>query len=222
VRLWAGDGNGGDARATGSTGSRPAGSDHADTLVGDAGGNLLSGGDGPDALWGNAGDDTLHGGAGADLLQGQGGLDWASYVGSASAVTVRLWDGSGQGGDAQGDILSGIENLIGSDHADTLVGDAGGNVLRGRGRGDALWGNDGDDTLEGGAGADALHGQGGLDWASYARSETGVTVRLWAGDGVGGDATGDTLAVSRTCAAATMPIRWSGTAAQPFPRRSGH
>jgi Ca2+-binding RTX toxin-like protein len=194
VRLWAGDGFGGDATGDRLDGIEALrGSDHADTLVGDAGGNLLSGGDGPDALWGNAGDDTLHGGAGADLLQGQGGLDWASYVGSASAVTVRLWDGSGQGGDAQGDILVGIENLIGSDHADTLVGDAGGNVLRGEGGDDALWGNDGDDTLEGGAGADALHGQGGLDWASYARSETGVTVRLWAGDGVGGDATGDTL-----------------------------
>jgi Ca2+-binding RTX toxin-like protein len=58
---------------------------------------------------------------------------------------------------------------------------------------DDIWANDGDDTLEGGPGCDILRGQGGSDTASYATSAEGVTVRLWAGDGWGGDATGDLL-----------------------------
>jgi Ca2+-binding RTX toxin-like protein len=194
VRLWSGEGFGGDAEGDTFSGIEALrGSDHADTLVGDANDNVLSGGPGADALWGNAGDDTLDGGAGADLLQGQAGQDWASYAQSDSGVTVRLWAGDGTGGHAQGDTLVGIEHVEGSGFADTLVGDAGGNTLSGSAGSDALWGNDGDDTLEGGAGADLLDGQGGNDWASYAGSQAGVTVRLWAGDGAGGDAAGDTL-----------------------------
>ncbi|MGP1356705.1 calcium-binding protein, partial [Roseicyclus sp.] len=194
VRLWAGDGAGGDAEGDTLVGIEALeGSAHADILVGDAGANLLRGGAGDDALWGNAGDDTLEGGPGADLLNGQDGQDRASYAGSASGVTVRLWAGTGTGGDAQGDTLVSIEHLEGSAHADTLVGDAGANLLRGGAGDDALWGNAGDDTLEGGPGADLLNGQDGQDRASYAGSASGVTVRLWAGTGTGGDAQGDTL-----------------------------
>ena len=194
VRLWAGDGRGGDAEGDTLAGiENLTGSAHADTLVGDGGANRLDGGDGDDALWGNAGDDILRGGAGADTLHGQDGMDTASYEGSAVGVAVRLWAGDGMGGDAEGDRLFGIEALTGSDHADTLVGDAGGNALRGGQGDDALWGNAGDDTLEGGAGADLLQGQDGADWASYVTSDAAVFVRLWAGDGAGGHAEGDTL-----------------------------
>jgi Ca2+-binding RTX toxin-like protein len=194
VRLWAGDGAGGDAQGDTLVGIEALeGSAHADILVGDAGANLLRGGAGDDALWGNAGDDTLEGGPGADFLNGQDGQDWASYAGSASGVTVRLWAGTGTGGDAQGDTLVSIEHLEGSAHADLLVGDGGGNHIRGGAGDDDIWANAGDDTLEGGPGADRLRGQGGQDVASYAGSPAGVTVRLWAGDGRGGDAEGDTL-----------------------------
>jgi Ca2+-binding RTX toxin-like protein len=108
-------------------------------------------------------------------------------------VTVRLWAGDGTGGDATGDRLDGIENLRGSAHADTLVGDGGDNRFLGGAGDDDIWGDGGDDTLEGGPGSDILRGQGGLDTASYAGSAEGVTLRLWAGDGWGGDATGDLL-----------------------------
>jgi Ca2+-binding RTX toxin-like protein len=194
VRLWAGDGTGGDAQGDTLSGIEALiGSEHADTLVGDPAANMLIGGDGADALWGNAGDDTFEGGAGGDLLQGQDGADWASYATSDAAITVRLWSQSGSGGHAEGDTLIGIEHVRGSDHDDTLVGDDGGNRLLGGDGADALWGNSGDDTLEGGAGADLLDGQSGSDWASYAASDSAVTVRLWAGTGTGGDAEGDTL-----------------------------
>jgi Ca2+-binding RTX toxin-like protein len=164
-----------------------------DTILGGEGNDTLSGGGSEDHLRGGEGDDTVRGGAGADQIDGGPGHDIASYEGSGDGVTVRLWAGDGSGGTAHGDTLTGIEDLCGSDFADTLVGDDGGNRLFGGAGSDALWGNSGDDVLIGGAGADALFGQTGFDTASYEGSAAGVTVRLWARDGTGGDAAGDWL-----------------------------
>ena len=80
----------------------------------------------------------------------------------------------GEGGDAEGDVLEGIENLIGSDHKDLLEGDSGANYLQGgkgndfndpsiAGRDGGLYGNEGDDILDGGAGNDLLQGGEGND-----------------------------------------------------------
>jgi Ca2+-binding RTX toxin-like protein len=194
VRLWSGEGLSGEAAGDVLIGiENLRGSDHADTLVGDGGANELHGGAGDDALWAGDGDDTLMGGPGADQLQGQGGRDTASYAEAASGVFVRLWSGEGLSGEATGDVLVGIENLRGSDHADTLVGDFGANVLSGGAGADQLWGGEGDDTLMGGGGADVLQGQGGRDTASYAEAASGVFVRLWSGEGLSGEATGDVL-----------------------------
>src|SRR3546814_4359380 len=107
-----------------------------------------------------------------------------SYAGSAAGVTVNLATGTGTGGDAQGDTLSGIENLTGSDNDDVLTGDAGANVLDG---------GAGNDILTGGGGADTLIGGAGTDTASYAGYSGGVTVNLAPGTGPGGEAAGDTL-----------------------------
>jgi Ca2+-binding RTX toxin-like protein len=62
--------------------------------------------------------------------------------------------GIGSGGDAQGDTLSGIENISGSQGSDSLIGNAGVNTLQGWNGNDVLTGGDGKDTLAGGAGAD--------------------------------------------------------------------
>jgi serralysin len=99
---------------------------------------------------------VLIGGSGADSLVGGDDLDRASYVGSAAGVTVNLATGLGSGGDAEGDVLSGIENLTGSSHGDSLTGDAGNNALSGGAGGDTLTGGAGRDLLTGGAGADAF------------------------------------------------------------------
>ena len=48
----------------------------------------------------------------------------------------------------------------------------------------------GDDLLDGGAGADELFGSAGFDTASYAGSQAGVQVLLYAGSGLFGDAAG--------------------------------
>ena len=100
-----------------------SGSNFADVLTGNAGTNALSGADG---------DDALVGGAGADALDGGAGIDTAYYVASAAGVTVNLLTGTGTGGDAQGDTLTAIENVVGSDLNDTLIGSAAANALTGQ------------------------------------------------------------------------------------------
>ena len=156
----------------------------ADTLAGDGGDNSLAGGAGDDSLSGGAGDDLLDGGSGADLIDGGDGIDTATYAASGAGVTVDLAAGNGAGGDAEGDRLAGVENLIGSAHGDRLTGDGGDNSLDG---------GAGDDLLAGAGGADTLVGGEGTDTADYSASDTGVTVDLAAGAGSGGDAEGDLL-----------------------------
>ena len=119
-----------------------------------AGADILIGGLGDDKLLGGGGADLLDGGAGADDLRGGGGSDTASYADSAAGVEVDLAAGTASGGDAEGDTLQSIENLIGSSGNDELTGDEGVNVLSGGGGGDTLIGGLGEDTLTGGSGAD--------------------------------------------------------------------
>ncbi|MDQ1195402.1 cadherin domain-containing protein [Agrobacterium sp. SORGH_AS 787] len=151
------------------------GSAFSDRLTGNSGANTLTGGDGDDVLAGLGGADTLDGGAGNDT---------ASYAASSAAVNVNLATGAAQGGDAQGDTLISIENLIGSGLSDTLTGNAGDNRLSG---------GAGDDVLAGLGGADVLDGGAGTDTASYAASSAGVVVNLTSNLNTGGDAEGDIL-----------------------------
>ncbi|TNI61665.1 hypothetical protein CF121_09745, partial [Aeromonas media] len=126
-----------------------AGSASNDTLAGGDGNDTITAGAGDDSLFGGNDDDVLTGGAGADVIDGGAGSDTASYTGSAAAVTVNLTTGTGSGGDAQGDTLAAIENLIGSAFGDTLTGNAGANTISG---------GAGNDTIEGGYGADSIDG----------------------------------------------------------------
>jgi Ca2+-binding RTX toxin-like protein len=191
------------------------GSSFGDTLVGDGSANVLAGGRGNDSLSGGAGNDTLDGGdnddvlvggAGANLLDGGDGIDTANYTSSSQGVTVNLETGLGAGGDAAGDVLAGVENVIGSFYNDTLIGDDGANNLNGFDGRDTIVGGGGNDSVRGGLGNDLLIGGSGADFidggapgsididtASYADSKSGVTVDLRTGSGSGGDAQGDML-----------------------------
>ncbi len=68
---------------------------------------------------------VIRGGGGGDFINGSIGMDRAVYFGSAAGVTVDLSTTLGTGGDAEGDVLIGIEYLTGSAHDDVLIGDAG-------------------------------------------------------------------------------------------------
>ena len=176
VDLSDGTATGGDAQGdTFDSIENLIGSAHADTLTGDAGNNVLEGG------------------GGADALDGGEGIDTASYAGSASRVDVRLSGTVVNYGDATGDTLTNIENLVGSAHNDILVGNGQANALTGMVGNDLLWGSSGDDFLTGGPGADRLVGGAGLDAASWAGSSEAVTVRLHSLKAAGGDAQGDSF-----------------------------
>ncbi len=173
-----------------------------DTLYGGGEIDTLRGGDGNDNLFGEAGDDALIGGTGADILDGGDGIDTASYESSALGVSVNLTSGATQFGDAEGDALVSIENLIGSAHKDWLYGTEGTNTLQGGagdddlfawGGSDVLLGGSGNDILFGGGGADTLDGGDGVDIASYQQASSGVAVNLGTGTGTAGEAAGDTL-----------------------------
>jgi Ca2+-binding RTX toxin-like protein len=76
VNLARGTCEGGEAQGATITGIENVnGSDSADYLVGDAGGNRLVGNNGNDILDGGAGDDFIYGGTGYDLLAGGAGND---------------------------------------------------------------------------------------------------------------------------------------------------
>ena len=169
-----------------------------DTISGFAGNDIIGGGAGNDFLYGGhevefspSGNDFINGGSGADLIDGGDGIDNASYSTSAKAVSVSLIDGTGTGGDAEGDTLVSIEYLIGSDGGDTLVGNntdnnlvgiKGNDSLVGNEGNDTLFGQDDNDTLIGGAGNDTLNGGEGIDTVSYESLENsesiGVSVDL--------------------------------------------
>lgn len=129
---------------------------------------------GHDDLFGLGGNDILYGGPGSDIIDGGSGSDTASYVGSTNGVSVNLNLGGFQftGADTGSDRLVSIENLTGSNFADTLIGNGSANVLNGLTGPDQLFGNGGNDTLfggvgndqlDGGSGNDTLNGEGGLD-----------------------------------------------------------
>jgi len=127
------------------------GDDGNDTINAGGGNDFILGGDGNDSLTGGIGDDTINGGVGIDTI---------SYTGT-TAVTVNLATGTATG--VGNDIISNIENVIGSDGADTITGDNNANFIDGGSGSDTIDGGLGDDTILGGGVGDRLLGGDGND-----------------------------------------------------------
>ena len=184
-RLLGGDGPQAMYGGTGRDTLAGAGGD--DLLDGGAGGDLAQGGDGDDTLHGaerrvllvdvdididigspfvapgTYDGDTLDGGEGVDLIRYDAvpttpvnvDLDAGTATQAAATDTGGTTDVT--------DVLAEIEDVLGTDGDDTLVGDGNDNLLLGGGGDDALLGRGGDDTLLGNAGGDTLDGGAGRD-----------------------------------------------------------
>ncbi|MEN9500184.1 MAG: hypothetical protein RIS83_2003, partial [Pseudomonadota bacterium] len=86
-----------------------------------AGNDSVLGTTGADSILGGNGNDTLDGSAGDDTLLGGDGADWVSYANASSAVSVNLSLGTSSGADGN-DSLADVQYVLGSAHADSLVG----------------------------------------------------------------------------------------------------
>ena len=114
------------------------GSDYADTIVGDAGDNVINGG----------GDRFGEG----DVLDGGEGVDTISFAERSSGVYVNLLSGvagySQQSGPSSyTTVVRNFENVAGGERNDWIVGDDGDNRIAGMGGGDTLQGGLGADTF---------------------------------------------------------------------------
>src|SRR6266542_229037 len=160
--MQAGDGNDtieGIEAATGSDGN--------DTMIGNdkdnafywlfAGNDTVDGGGGNDYVDGGAGADVLTGGDGNDILVMLDG----KVIGPTrqSGVTVDLSTNT----DSDGDTLGGFENVFGTFHDDTLIGDDGPNSLEGFDGNDTVSGGGGNDLVDPGNGSDVADGGTGMD-----------------------------------------------------------
>ncbi|VVS97803.1 Type I secretion target repeat protein (modular protein) [Roseovarius sp. EC-HK134] len=134
-----------------------------DTVLGEDGADLILGAAGDDSLLGGANNDTIAGGTGADTLDGGTGSNTLDYSGSAGSVTVNLETNTAFGSDADGDVISNFQNVIGSNFGDTItLSNTSGTILAGSGN-DGLAGGSGDDTIFGQDGADTILAGAGND-----------------------------------------------------------
>lgn len=117
--------------------------------------------------------ESFRGAAGNDVIDGKGGTDRADYSSTSVGVVADLVAGTVQVGSST-DTLRNIEDLRGSNYADTLRGDDGSNVF------------------EGLLGDDLIDGRGGQDAVRYDRATGAVNVNLQTGQATGAHGT-DTL-----------------------------
>ena len=134
---------------------------------------------------------VIDGSPGDDVVAGGPDIDTVSYRESPGRVEVDLEVGtakewSADDTSATEDILIDIENVIGSNFDDRLIGASSAthppqlanNFLSGLAGDDTIDGLSGDDTLDGGPGNDTLNGGLGVDEASYLSSPGRVEVNL--------------------------------------------
>ncbi|MBC7907278.1 MAG: hypothetical protein H7Y60_11105 [Rhodospirillaceae bacterium] len=154
----------------GHYGDTITGSDAANRIDGRGGGDDIDAGGGDDFILATSGSDVIDGGTGIDTVSylaynttaGTNGLGVEVYLADADLSAYGIngrssWTGFttmesrylSQTAGPEYDDLTNIENVIGTNTKDRLIGDSGANVLTG---------NNGDDTLVGNGGADSLYG----------------------------------------------------------------
>jgi Ca2+-binding RTX toxin-like protein len=160
------------------------GNSFVNTLSGLDGDDTIDGFGGDDTVLGGNGNDTLIGGGGVDTLNGGTGVDTLDHrTDTGSGVAVNLTDGYAWDGGGAFDVVSELENILGTNNAwtnsalagfsdfmtgssadNTFSGFGGTDYIDGAGGNDVLIGGDGLDYLIGGAGVDNLQGEAGDDY----------------------------------------------------------
>jgi Ca2+-binding RTX toxin-like protein len=151
----------------------------------------LKGSSGSEQLFGGAGNDILIGTAGFDSMNGFSGRDLADYSGLADRISVDLLANFVDKGAAGADFIVDVEDVIGTDFNDTLLGSFADNTLMGGAGDDFLRGGGGNDVLDGGIVADFQSDAGFRDFdrVDYSTAFGPVDVNLQTGialDGEGG------------------------------------
>jgi Ca2+-binding RTX toxin-like protein len=129
-----------------------------------AGNDRIFPGSGPETVDGGPGNDFIMWGDGNKYITGGSGTDTLSFAKETEYVYLIMaydsyeWKPNNYGS------FSGLENIDGSRHSDTIYGDGGANKIKGMGGHDTLYGGGGKDKLYGGSGGDTLDGQGGSDF----------------------------------------------------------
>ena len=145
----------------------------ADTLTGTLGADRLQGLGGNDVLIGRAGNDVLDGGTGTDRA------DWLNDGGTLG-VNADLMRGTTTRG-PEVDTLLNLEDLRGTQFADTLQGNDSVNTLDGNAGNDTLSGRGGNDLLAGGTGSNTMDGGTGTDRVTYSGGSTGIVLDMGTG-----------------------------------------
>lgn len=185
------------------------GGDGDDVIFGGSGNDSILGGAGNDTVSDGEGVDSVNLGTGNDLLlvtadgsvdvfDGSTGNDTISFssIGSGRRVEINLDNGTATispaasavpGGEAAPapvtDQLVGFENVVGSDEADLIIGDAGDNVIEAGLGADTVDAAAGDDTLiaTSDEAVDAFDGGAGIDTYSVEALTSGATIDLESG-----------------------------------------
>ena len=121
---------------------------------------------------GNSLNNIIYANGGNNVINGGNGSDTVSLLNYSSVENYGLFynlEGTLGFNSYNQDTFLNIENLIGSNYSDVLLGDSGNNSLDGAG---------GDDFIEGGTGNDIINGGLGVDMVGYSDISMGVTVNL--------------------------------------------
>ena len=119
------------------------------------------------------------------------------------------------GGDAAGDTLTNVEQIIATDFDDVLTGNSDNSAER-------FDGGLGDDLLEGRGGADQFFGGAGSDTVTYSLALSGVTVALDGSAGINSDAQGDTFdSIENLIGSSFNDVLTSGALGNQLEGRSG-
>lgn len=193
------------------------GSNYNDSFTGNSRNNVIIGNPGNDTLAGGSGDDYYVFGAaanGSDVITESAYADEDTLFFNLAdvGVTIDLSSTSSQSwgdGSLQFSSGAGIDNVFGSQYADSITGNDGNNSLVGGSGNDTLIGGDGDDSLVGEDGDDSLVGGSGSDIYNFEAIAQGADAIVEAAN-----LDVDSLIFENSDVAITMDL--SSTSSQPW------